>query len=1004
MANVEAEAGAGFQNRGPAVFAVTTATLVLASVFVAARLVSRVGIVRRVTWDDYIIFLAWLFAFALCLSIDIGTNKGLGRHDRDIEIADKPALRMCEYVFSILYNPALMATKTSILVFYLRITKNTQKILRLAAWGVLGIVNVAGTILTFMNIFQCQPVDAAWDVNVRPPIRCIPLLTEFICSAPVNITTDLAIMALPIPVITGMRLPPRQKTILIITFALGFFVTVVDVVRIYYLQQAIAFAPTSASSDPGAMFGQSAGFSWNASLSLMWSAVEVNIGITCACIPTLKPLIIRILPAMIVDPGGTRRANMQARGNPPAPSSSKPSNSDSSQPGTTTTTTDVPPESPQTPQAARVGTRRSSDEFSIRGFLTSTLTDENLGMQNSRQKRASFLPDQPAVGHQRVASMASTVHDRSLYFGFVKMGKPKSMLKTSASESFKYCTIVSILFFLWGVSYGLLNTLNNVVADVADISEAKTLGLTSIYFGGGYFFGPLLVGEWILRHDEHHRSKKREYGDPDSVGGFKTTFIVGLLIYGTGTIMFWPGAVLASYGGFMISSFVVGFGLAVLETAANPFLALCGPPEYADARLLFAQGVQGVGSVLSGLLANNVFFTRIDDGSRVDSTTLLDVQWTYLAVTLLCVLLAFYFYYMPLPEVTDRELDRLASRLPVSPDKKLFGGISLKNWSIILAVSSQWTYFAAQENMSIYFHGLITSFEPPSDSRNYFPPDFPISVLNYLLVAHTVFAASRFFAGILAYLSVKHPKNRFIPTPRTMLTACTSSSLVCIIVAITLKPTSNPNLMAIPIILFFFAEGPIWPLVFSLGLRGQGKRTKRAAAWLTMGGSGPAFWPFVSYAIIKAGGSVQTSFIVAAGLIVVSCFYPVFLTVVKDARALVDPMPFKKGPESGVEDGKGALGRGSGSGAGMGRRGSEAVEVTMDQIIAARRARKEEGSPAAGGLRGFAGRMSWKRSSTGNGEGEVMGTVPESGEGSGQVQQELPPWEGQVLDTRILQD
>lgn len=93
----------GFSDRGPAVFAVATATLVLATVFVAARLVSRAGIVRSVTWDDYIIILAWLLAFFVTLAIDFGTRRGLGRHDIDIVESDKPALRMSEYIFSILY-------------------------------------------------------------------------------------------------------------------------------------------------------------------------------------------------------------------------------------------------------------------------------------------------------------------------------------------------------------------------------------------------------------------------------------------------------------------------------------------------------------------------------------------------------------------------------------------------------------------------------------------------------------------------------------------------------------------------------------------------------------------------------------------------------------------------------------------------------------------------------------------------------------------------------------
>ncbi|KAK3377849.1 major facilitator superfamily domain-containing protein [Podospora didyma] len=970
MAEAEVQAGAGgFPDRGPAVFAITTATSVLAVAFVAARLVSRAGIVRKVSLDDYMILLAMLIALFMSIAINVGTTRGLGRHDANIDPNDEPGLRMCEYLFSILYNPALMASKTSILIFYLRLAKGTQKILRLASWAVLVVVNTAGIILTFMNIFQCQPINAAWDINVKPT-SCIPLLTEFICSAPVNITTDLAVLALPIPVLTGMRLPRKQKTILIITFACGIFVIMADVVRIHYLQQAIYFVPTSASSDPAAIFGQSSGFSWNASLSLMWSAVEVNVGIACACVPTLKPLIIRILPAMILDPHGTRRrSSIHAQGGQNGTSdNTKPTNSEDTSTSMTESRFSIPPILPPVHSQEDI----TSEELTFKDFLSRTA--EASTSQVSKQKR----PPIPAKGK-----------NRSMYFGFVNMEKPKSMIRTSPLESFKYCAVVSILFFLWGVSYGLLNTLNNVVAAVANISTAQALGLTSVYFGAGYFFGPLLVGEWLLRHDEHHRSKKEKGRAAESIGGFKTTFIVGLLIYGAGTIMFWPGAVLSAYGGFMVSSFVIGFGLAVLETAANPFLVLCGPPEYADARLLIAQGVQAVGSVLSGLLANKVFFNKVEE-RQFDSMTLLDVQWTYLAVTLLCVLLALYFYYMPLPEVSDKELAQLASQLPVDPQKRSIGGVRLKTWCIVFAVLSQWTYVAAQENMSIFFHPLLTAFLPESTGYEYRPRGFALSVLNYLQVAHAAFAVSRFGAGYLAYLSVKYPTNRFIPTPRTMLSASAGLSALFVLVAVVMPPTSNPNLMAIPIILFYLAEGPIWPLVFSLGMRGQGKRTKCAAAWLTMGASGPAFFPFVSYAVTKAGGSIQMSFIVVVALMAVSMIYPLFLTFVKDARVMVDPQ---------AADARTRWHDGDGTADG------DNADFNNDQILAQRRRFQREPIVPKLSLR-LGGMMKRSRQRD---SGVPVTTAPAVADihvekGEGKDLHAEAPWEHQELDTSILQD
>lgn len=90
-------------DRGPAVFVVTTVTICLATLFVVARMVSRIGIVRRVGCDDYIIILAWLISLALSITIDMATRRGLGRHDVDIHPQHRPGLRMCEYVFSILY-------------------------------------------------------------------------------------------------------------------------------------------------------------------------------------------------------------------------------------------------------------------------------------------------------------------------------------------------------------------------------------------------------------------------------------------------------------------------------------------------------------------------------------------------------------------------------------------------------------------------------------------------------------------------------------------------------------------------------------------------------------------------------------------------------------------------------------------------------------------------------------------------------------------------------------
>lgn len=90
-------------DRGDAVLSVTVTTLCIATVFVAARMLSRIAIVKHTTWDDHVIVLAWAIAFGAAFSIAYATSKGLGRHDVDIREEWFGTLKRCEYVFSVLY-------------------------------------------------------------------------------------------------------------------------------------------------------------------------------------------------------------------------------------------------------------------------------------------------------------------------------------------------------------------------------------------------------------------------------------------------------------------------------------------------------------------------------------------------------------------------------------------------------------------------------------------------------------------------------------------------------------------------------------------------------------------------------------------------------------------------------------------------------------------------------------------------------------------------------------
>ncbi|EWC47679.1 hypothetical protein DRE_03299 [Drechslerella stenobrocha 248] len=284
-----ASAGDGSSgNHGPTVSATTIVFLVLAFVSVSLRIIARGFISRRMRIDDYLILVAFALSFGMCLSIILGVTHGFGRHSNTIPYATALQKQKYQYAFTLLFNPAIAVTKASILTFYLLVFK-VQKHFRRFCWLTMAVVLAAGLALTLLLAFRCQPIGLVFDPesNRQPFPGCIGTVRIYFASAPVNILEDLAIIVLPIPVLTSLRLPNRQKAILLVVFSLGVFDIVVGIIRIHYFQLTET---------------QELDFDYNAAYSFMWAAIEVNVGIVCASIPMTKPLIYRFFPSWLGSP------------------------------------------------------------------------------------------------------------------------------------------------------------------------------------------------------------------------------------------------------------------------------------------------------------------------------------------------------------------------------------------------------------------------------------------------------------------------------------------------------------------------------------------------------------------------------------------------------------------------------------------------------------------------------------------------------------------------------
>ncbi|OBT63173.1 hypothetical protein VE03_07852 [Pseudogymnoascus sp. 23342-1-I1] len=941
----------------------------MAFVFVALRMISRIFITRHTTWDDYMMVIAWIIALGGSLVILLAAQSGFGLMDVDLKPEWIPSLKRYGYVYSILYNPSLMATKTSILLFYLRLSR-TKRLFRLGIYATLGVVNVIGLALTFVNIFQCRPLNKIFSPSLLDPSqRCIPLVTLFLASSPSNIFTDLAILVLPIPVLTGVHLPRRQKTVLVLTFGLGIFVTIVDVVRIYYLQQALGITTAGSSSPqvtPG--LGASPNFVYNVSFGLMWSIVEVNVGIICGCIPLLRPLVVKIVPNLLVPPGLhathtspetsatlTRPEQLPTIDRPAAQN-----NIEGFTPLNFRMPTTPQPEITMTP-APNLGT-----PFLQNSHRTSVSSVEGLGEASSQlpSRRVSLSPvqeggsslEQPSqepslqlsqethispvlerdasIGQSESSSPLSTDYEsysprqrpperrapsqqhgaedpvqrpaqpaqegfpsqaqqqqqnmemldfltspgmanppgsrsgsgqsgqpNKVHFGFVQIRQPKPMLRTSTKDSWKYCAWVSVSFFLLGFSYGLLNTLNVQIALIAHYTQALTLSLHTMYFVA-YLFGPLTVGLYCLKK-----------------GGFKVTIMVGLCIFGTGTLVFWPSSILIAYPGFIVSNFIIGFGLSVFETAGNPFVILCGPPQYGESRLLAVGFVQGVGAIVSQILVEKAFFPSNEVHNNV-----LSIRWTYLAISFITVIVALIFYYAPLPEATDEDLQNsIQTRLlPFNQTirdnhgSRIFG-CRVVYVSLALACFTMFTYVFTQETFNVWFNNSLLSGTSGEET----PRQHRLLSANFVLIGHCAFTGSLLLASVLCV----YVRPRFV-----LFSALLGSAVIRL--AITLIPTelekeNSPKIVGLAIAQYFF-EGPIYPLVFGLALRGLGAKTKLGGALVATMNVGGAVGPWVVLGIIRQMGSTRKPFLAGVVLLFVAMLYPLYLCVVPRARDIVD--------------------------------------------------------------------------------------------------------------------
>ncbi|SPJ84013.1 related to glucose/galactose transporter [Fusarium torulosum] len=424
--------------------------------------------------------------------------------------------------------------------------------------------------------------------------------------------------------------------------------------------------------------------------------------------------------------------------------------------------------------------------------------------------------------------------DRSLKVSDKKVTKAAEL---SLRESIWPIALVTVLFFLWGFSYGLLDTLNKHFQKVLDINRARSAGLQAAYFGA-YPLASLGHAAWILRHYS-----------------YKAVFIWGLCLYAVGALIAIPCIKAKSFAGFCMSIFIIGNGLGSLETAANPFITVCGPPRYSEIRINISQAFNGIGTVIAPVLGSYVFFNNLDDNAALDN-----VQWVYLSIAVFVLILACLFYISKIPEITDADMAFQAQETHSDADDKPFW----KQYKLFHASFAQFCYTGAQVAIASFFINYATEMRRnTSDSTG----------AKLFAGAQAAFTVGRFFGVLL--MKFCRPRKVFL----VFLTMC------IVFIGPPIVHHGDAGVACLYIVLFF--ESICFPTIVALGMRGLGRHTKRGSGFIVAGVVGGACVPPLTGAVADMH-NVGVAMVVPMMFFVAAWSYPLAVNFAPSYKKVVD--------------------------------------------------------------------------------------------------------------------
>ena len=380
---------------------------------------------------------------------------------------------------------------------------------------------------------------------------------------------------------------------------------------------------------------------------------------------------------------------------------------------------------------------------------------------------------------------------------------PAKLFSTADGKNYVVVFVLMCsLFLLWGFCSGLLDNLNKHFQNTLQLSKFQS-GFVQNAFYMGYFLMALPAGVVARRF------------------GYKGGIIVGLTLAAVGAFWFIPAVGINAYWAFLLGLFVLACGLACLETIANPYTTVLGPPESGATRINMAQTCNGLGWISGMFIGAHIILSA--KAAEVNTSNE-KLYIPYLGIGAVVTVLLFIFIFAKVPDL------RAAEEFKAEEQGKAVKPLS-KRSHFTLGVVAQFLYVAAQTGIfSFFINYAVANINNLSDQ----------SAGNLQTVAFALFAGGRLIGSAVVSLTKPHKALAIYALVNTVM------------ILLAMAGGGWPGVIAVMASFFFMSI--MFPTIFALSIRGLGEHTKFGSSLLVMSIVGGAIMTPIMGKIADIGG------------------------------------------------------------------------------------------------------------------------------------------------------